>query len=121
MSFVADQKNGITFAGKADCFEMDLGDKGTGRINGVEVALGSSGPNSRCDTVRAIEDIRSAGDFIHTIDEDNAPPAKAVNDVPVVDDLVINVERCTVKLEGALETLRSPYSRRRKSRADWPG
>ena len=49
------------------------------------------------------EQPRSLGHFGQIVDEHGPLPAKALDDVPVVDDLVIDVDRRAVELDRQIE------------------
>ena len=84
---------------------MDLGDQRAGGVDGAEVAGDGGGADGRRDAVGAVEDGGAVRDLVDAVDEDDAALAKALDDVPVVDDLVIDVERRAEEFEGAFEAL----------------
>ena len=52
------------------------------------------------DAVGAVEQGRAGRDFIERLDEDGSALAEAIDDVLVVNDLVIHVERRTEEIEA---------------------
>ena len=59
----------------------------------------------RRDAVGAVEEGRAFGDLVERFDEDGAAPPEPLDDVLVVDDLVVDVERRPEELEGPFEAL----------------
>src|SRR4029077_858511 len=57
----------------------------------------------RRNAVCGEEQSRSLGHFCQIVDEHGPLPAKAIDDVPIVDDLVIDVDRRAVKLNRQIE------------------
>ena len=57
------------------------------------------------DAVGAVEQRRAFGHFVERLDEHDAAPLEALDDVLVVDDLVIDVERGTEEVERPLQAL----------------
>ena len=90
---MTDQDNGVAFAGKADGFEVHLGNQGTGRIDGPKMTPGRSLADGGSDAVSTVENgaaFRDVGDVVH---ENDAALAETLDHRAVVNDLVVNVDR----------------------------
>src|SRR5207244_12085858 len=62
MPLVTDEEDGVPLPGEADGFEVDLGDQGTGGVDGVELPGRGGGANGGCHAVRSVEHRRSGAD-----------------------------------------------------------
>ena len=51
----------------------------------------------------AVENIGSFGDFVHAVHKHDAPFAEAFNNRPIVNNLVINIERRAEELQRSLQ------------------
>src|SRR4051794_10414691 len=105
MAFVADKENRVSFTGKAHGFEMNFGDQGAGGVDGAQPALGGSLADGRGDAVSAIKDVGPVRDLVDRVNEDDAARAKALDDMAIMHDLVVNIERRAEKFESALQAL----------------
>ena len=104
VTFVADEEDNVTFAGKADGFEMDGGAPGAGGIVGVQGALGGGGADGRRHAVGAVKNIGPMRNFVDAVDKDHAALAKALDDVPIMNDFVVDEEESR-KVQSAFETV----------------
>ena len=102
---VADEQDGVALARKADGLEVDLGDERTGGVDGAQAAFERSGPDGRGDAVGAVQDRGPLRDLVDAVHEDDAALAEALDDGPVVNDFVIDVERRAVQLQGPFQAL----------------
>ena len=78
---------------------MDLGDERAGGVDGAEPAAAAAARMAGATPWRCRARSRHRGSR-RSIDEDDAPLPEALDDVPVVDDLVIDVERRAEELEA---------------------
>ncbi len=60
-------------------------------------------PNLRPDSVGAVDQAPAFGNLVDRVDEDNAAAAEALDDVIVVHNLVVDVERRTEQLQSTIE------------------
>src|SRR5579875_83393 len=105
VSFVTDEQDRVIFLGEADSFEMDLGDERASGIDSSEAALGGGGADGRGDAVSAIQHRRALGHFFDVIYEEDTAFAKALDHRAIVDDLMVDIQRGAVDLQGALQAL----------------
>ncbi len=88
---VTDIEDGEALAGPHLGFVMDLGDERADRVDDVAVVGPSRFHDVGGTAVRGQHERRTGGDVVHVVDEDHALFAEAVDDEPVVDDLVVAV------------------------------
>src|SRR6185369_13994744 len=102
---VADEDDRVPLARETYGLGVDLGDQRAGGIDGAKIAFGGMLPDDRGDTVSAIENGAASGDFGDVVDEDDAAGAEALDNRPVMNDLVINVERAAEECQRSFEAL----------------
>ena len=90
---VADEQDLLPLIRVADGLRVDLGDERARRIDDLEPAFGGAGADRRAHAVRAEDDDLALGNVVDVLDEDNAEVAEAADDMRVVHDLVVNVDR----------------------------
>jgi hypothetical protein len=83
---------------------MNFGDKGTGGINREEISLTRSFRN-RFGYAMGGENHRSVciGDFIQIFDKDSAFAFQIIDNVPVVDDFMPDIDGGTMKFQRLLD------------------
>lgn len=72
---------------------MDLGDERAGRVDGPEVAGFGLIADGGGDAVGGEDDDAARRDFVEAVNEHHALIDKAVHDVAIVDNLMINEQR----------------------------
>ena len=102
---VSDQDHGVAVGGVPPGLDVHLGHERAGRVDHVVSELGRGGVHGRCDTVCRVDDRRALGCLILGVDEDRAAHLEIADDVDVVDDLLADVHRRAVMLEGELDRL----------------
>ena len=103
VALVADQEDVVVLVGVADGFLVDLGDQRAGRVDGGELAALRPRRGRRGDAVRGEHDDVALGHLLRLVDEDRALLLQGLHDVLVVHDLVADVDRGPVLLEGLLD------------------
>ena len=102
VTVVADEKDLVVIAGEPGGLAVHLGDERTGRVDRLEVAVGSTLHHGGRDAVSAEDDVSSLGNLLHLVDEDRALLLQRGHHVDVVHDLLAHVHRGTVTLERLL-------------------
>ncbi len=102
MVFVSDENDGVFFLGEADGFGVDFGDEGAGGINLEKVAFGGFVADFGRDAVSRIDDGAAGGDFLDGIHKDDALGDETVNNMLVMHDFMIDVDRRAFELEDAV-------------------
>ena len=105
MIAVADEDDRVAPLGQRDGLEVDLGDERAGRVDDLELARSGLGDDVGSDAMRGEDQPGAVGDLGEFLDEDGALPAKRVDDVAVVDDLVANIDLPAAQLKRALDDL----------------
>ncbi len=105
MPGMADQHDLAALGGVAAALGVDLGDQRAGGVDHREAAVGRDLFHRAGDAVRA-EDRHGAGRHLaQLVDEHGAPLAQALDDVPVVHDLVTDVDGRSELGQGPLDDL----------------
>ena len=105
MSGMANQDHRAPLCGETDRLQVDLRDKRARGVDGLQAAI--TGLRRTCgpDAVRAIDQAAPLRNFIDGVNEVHSPPAKAFDDMIVMDNLVVDVERrsksSTAPIQGA--------------------
>ena len=89
---MADEDDGVTPAGVADRFQVHLGDERAGGVDHVQLPACGVGPHGRGHAVRAEHHHRSCRHLIELVDEDRASLGKLRDDVPVMDNLLADID-----------------------------
>ncbi len=103
MIAVADQNQGAAFARKLQSFQMDFGHQGTGRVDDAQIPLFGFYANLGRDAVSAEDQDGTYRNFFDGFDEDGAAATQLVNDVAVMHDFVMDVDRISVGFERQLD------------------
>ncbi|MGX1250499.1 hypothetical protein RKD48_003010 [Streptomyces ambofaciens] len=103
VALVADQQDVVVVVGEADGFLVDLGDEGAGGVDGGEAAARCLLVDDGGHAVRGEHHDVPRGDLLRPLDEDRALLLQGLDDVLVVDDLVPDVHRSPVLLQGFLD------------------
>ena len=104
MVFVADQDDGVFLFGEADRFGVNLGDERAGGIDLDELAVGGLAANFRGNAMGGINHRAAGGDFFNRIDKNYALLNEAIDNVFVVDDFMVDVDRGALEFEDAFDT-----------------
>jgi hypothetical protein len=105
MSGVTDQDDfDPVFAMPRD-LQVDLGHQGTGRIEDAEIASFRRAAHLLGDAVSAENERGTVGDVIDILDEDCAALLEPIDDEPVMDDLMADINRGAVEIKYALDDL----------------
>src|SRR5579864_193652 len=107
--FVADEDDRVTFLRVANRFFVHFGDERAGGVDGAQIPSNGSSANFRCHAVSAIQYRRAFRYLVDAINKDDAFFLKALNDWPIVNDLVISVDRRVEKLDGSIQTFNGHY------------
>jgi hypothetical protein len=100
---MADENDGAFFASEFERFEMNFGDEGAGGVDDAERALLGFIAHGGRDTMSA-EDKDGAGrDFGDGLNEDGAAAAELLDDVGVVHNFMVDVNRSTVGFESQFD------------------
>ena len=102
---VSDEQDLVSEAREPDGFEVDLGDERAGGVDDPQTALHRVGPHLRRDPVGGEHHRRSVGDFRELVDETHAAGLEVPDDVPVVDDLLSDVDRPVEAVQGEVHDL----------------
>ena len=105
MILVADQDQRITFLGKLDGLDVDLGHQRTGGVNHAQAALHAVLADFGRNPVRAVNDALAIGDFVLAVDKDRALAAQFVHHKAVVDDLLAHVDGRPERLESDADNI----------------
>ena len=100
-----DQQDGVS-AGRVPLrLHVDLRDEWARRVDHVVLEHPGVLVDGRGDSVRRVDDRRTARNVALVLDEDRATSLEVPHDVDVVDDLLPHVHRCAVVVESALDGL----------------
>ncbi len=102
---VADEDDVVALFGEPQHLHVDLGDKGAGGIDFVQLAFLTLAADLRGDAVGAVDDDAACWYLVDGIDEDDAAAAEVVDDVPVVDDFVENVDGRALKFQDLIHDI----------------
>ena len=89
---VTDEQNVQPGFGIADRFPVDLGDQRARGVDSTQVAALGFTPHFRADSVSTEYQYRSLGDGLDGFGKHHALGFKAVDDVPIVHDVVVDVD-----------------------------
>ncbi|CAM5319444.1 hypothetical protein SVIOM342S_01019 [Streptomyces violaceorubidus] len=103
VALVADQQDVVVVVREADGFLVDLGDERAGGVDGGEAATLGFFVDDGGDAVRGEHHDVPRGDLLRPLDEDRAFLLQGLDDVLVVNDLVPDVHRSPVLLQGFLD------------------
>ncbi len=112
---VADQDDVIALAGELDRLEMDLCHQRASRVDRLQMAGTGVGPDGRRDAVSAVQEQRPFGDLRNVLDEGHALAGEALDHVPVMDDLVVDVDVRPEHLDRLVEAIDGHIDARAKS------
>ena len=100
-------------------FQVDLGHQRAGGVDGLQTPRGRLPSDLRRHAVGRIEQMLPLGHFRQIVDEDDPLPPEPIDYPFVVDDLVVDVQRRAVGLDGQFQGLdRHVHARTEPS---WPG
>ena len=85
--------------------QMDLRHQRTGGVDGLQASFGRRLADGRGHAVSAVQHRRPLRHLLHAVHEDDAALAEALHHRPIVDDLVVDVERRAKHLERPLQAL----------------
>ena len=105
MAGMADQDDLAALIGVALALDMHLGDQRAGRVDDRQAALAGARLDRAGDAVRAEDRDRARRDLVDLVDKARALGAQPLDDVPVVHDLVPDIDRRPVFLERPLDDL----------------
>lgn len=108
VAFVTDEQDVVVVAGEALRLLMHLRHQGARGIDGAQAAFGGGGVHRRGDTVRREHEHRALGYLVGLLDEDDTSLGEGLDHVPVVDDLLADVDRGTMLLECLLHRFDGP-------------
>ena len=102
---VADHDDRVAVGRELAGLDVDLGDQRAGGVDRLEVPRLGVLVDRRRDAVGAEDDHLALGDLGLLFDEDRAALGEFLDHVLVVDDLLADVDRGAVLLEGAFDRL----------------
>ncbi len=108
VALLADKQDVVVLAGEPLRLVVHLRDQRAGRVDGAQPAPARLGVHARGDAVRGEHHDRSLGHLVGLFDEDRAASPQRLHRVPVVHDLLADVNGCTVQLERPLHGLHRP-------------
>src|SRR5580658_1154513 len=88
---MADQHQRITLLGELDRLNVNFGDQRTGGIDDFELAILRAAPDSRGNTMSAVDDTHAGGDLVDVVDEDCTLLRQFVHNKAIVDDLLADI------------------------------
>ena len=109
MAGVADEDDLALLAFVVLSFLVHLGDERTGGVDDRQTAFLGLVLHRLRDTVGAEHGDGVVGDLVQFLDEDRALGAERLDDAFVVDDLVADVDRRSVEIEGPFDNLDGPF------------
>ncbi len=95
---VADQDDRIVLTGKANRFQMDLGDQRAGGVDHLKMTLLGLFANRWGNAMGAEDDTRALRHLAQFIHEDRARLAQLIHYVAVVDNLLAHVNRRSIEV-----------------------
>ena len=105
MPLVADEHDLVAALGVLDRLEVDLRHQWAGGIDRQEAALGGNPPDLRGDTVGGKQEHRPFRDVLDPVDEYGPLALEPLDDMLVVDDFVVDVNRGAMNPDRRLERL----------------
>ena len=105
---VADEEDRVAEPCEVPCLGVHLGDERTGGVDRAEPAEARAVAHRRRDAVRREDDVAPPRHLPDVVDEHGSAPLEVADDVRVVDDLLADVDRRPVQLEGPLHGLDCP-------------
>lgn len=108
VAFVADEDDVVVVAGESFGLLVHLGDQRAGRVDGAQAALGSGLVHFGRDSVCREHHDGAFGHLVGLVDEDRTAFDQGVDHVPVVHDLLADINRGTVLVEGPLDCFHGP-------------
>jgi hypothetical protein len=93
MVFMAHEQDLITLSRVADGLGVDLGDQGAGGVDRGQAAFFGEGPYGRGDAMGGEDDDAALGDLVQVIDEDDVSLTEAPDNMLVMHDFVVAVDR----------------------------
>ena len=109
MAGMADQDDLAPLIGIALALDMDLRDQRAGRVDDRQPALAGAPLDLARHAVRAEDRHRARRHLVDLVDKAGALGAQPLDDMPVVHDLVPDIDRRAVFLERALDDLDRPF------------
>lgn len=105
VSSVADEDDGVVLFGEFDGLQMHLGDQRTGCVDRMKFSGLGEAPNFRSDSMGGEKDRGAFRNFLQIVNEYRTLGLECANDVLIVDNLVIDVNRRSKVLQSQLEAL----------------
>src|SRR5437588_3039354 len=105
---MADENDGVGFAGVLDRFNVDLGNEGAGGINHAEIAFLAGLAHLRRNAVGAVDDALPWGNLFHAIYEHRSLSGKFIYHVAVVNNLLAHVDRRAKGIERDFYNVNRP-------------
>jgi hypothetical protein len=102
MVFVADKDDGAIFAGEFQGFKVDFSHQRASSVDHFERARSGFIANRRRDAVGAEDEHCAVRDFVNGFYKDGAAAAELFDDISVVDNFVVHVNRRAVGFERQL-------------------
>src|SRR5689334_24940036 len=99
MVLVADENDCVVLACKLNCFEVNLCNEGTRRVDHVKVPVLGLLPDCRRNAVCAENHPSALRYFVKFFDEDSAGCPEFFDDVPVVDNFFADIDRSTEQVQ----------------------
>src|SRR6185312_14564546 len=115
MAGMTDQDHVLALGGVALAFAMHLGDQRAGRVDHRQVAFLGALLDGARHAMGAEDGDAARRHLVDLLDEAGALGAQALDDMPVVDDLMADIDGWAVFLEGPLDDLDRPLDPGTKS------
>ena len=108
---VTDQDDPVPLSGEPAYLPVYLFHEWAGSIHQqLQFFFPSLLPHRRRDSVGAEDESRSVGELVDALHEPDTPPGEVFHHAPVVNDLVEDVERGPVLIEGPLHCLHGHFN-----------
>src|SRR5262249_14946443 len=102
---VAYENDGALLAGEFQGFKVHLGDERAGGVDHFEGALFGFVANRRRNAVSAEDENSAVRDVLYGLDKNSAAAAQLLDDIGVVNDFVVHVDRGAVGFERQLDDI----------------